>query len=180
MTLFSWRDEIVFKLFGFGRVLATINIIILSLGTFATNNSEMSKITPIEFKLKKPEEYDKIEVNKSFKKNIHSSEKYNILSVILFPGLTRRIDKAHKKWLNKNDNSDDWDKWANNNPQLARDICLEVEFFCGCKDTYKNCTLPKDWEEENIRLKNEQKEVLKIDDGSYDPKIFEKSNINLH
>merc|ERR1712050_294034 len=180
MTLFSWRDEIAPKLFGFGGVLAIINITLFGLGTLATNNLDNSKITPIEFKIEDPGEYDMMEIDERINKNKSKSEKCNILTTFLFPGLTKRIHKAHKNWLIKGDNSVDWYEWAYNNPQLARDICLEVEFFYGCKNTYKNCALPKDWEEENIRLRNEQKEVLKIDDGSYNPRIFEKSNPDLH
>merc|ERR1711976_982675 len=56
------------------------------------------------------------------------------------PDIVKRSNKAYEKWLNKNDNSLEWNDWARKNPNRARDICLEAEYFYR-----KGKKLPSDW-----------------------------------
>merc|ERR1712176_1532838 len=89
-----------------------------------------------------------------------------ILSDFVLPGLHKRINKARKEWLIKSDNSLNWNDWAKINPNTARDICLEAEYFYG-----DSKILPIDWKEV-INASNKSCEAV-IDDGSYKPKIFD-------
>merc|ERR1712093_20766 len=53
------------------------------------------------------------------------------LSELLIPGYSRRINKARERWQTINNNSLEWNEWAKLNPNAARNICLEAEYFYG-------------------------------------------------
>merc|ERR1711862_488357 len=104
------------------------------------------------------EELKRIDKIRSFKLTEH-----------IFSNFHDRLKKSRREWNYKNDNSRDWNEWANRNPGRARDICLENEYFYG-----ESKTLPKSWEVVIEKWDKMTRGDLVIDDCTYQPKIFDE------
>lgn len=62
----------------------------------------------------------------------------------------------------RNDNTIEWEEWARRNPDKARDICLEAEYFYGDSNV-----LPKDWAPILEKWDKATRGDAVVDDGTY-------------
>merc|ERR1712167_11556 len=83
---------------------------------------------------------------------------------IIMPGFSQRLERAKDEWLYKNDSSLAWKEWACRNPEKAREICLEAEYFYG-----NGNILPKDWAPLLAKWDTTTRGDTLIDNGTYNP-----------
>eukprot|EP00747_Dinoflagellata_sp_TGD_P150094 gnl/TRDRNA2_/TRDRNA2_177077_c1_seq1.p1 gnl/TRDRNA2_/TRDRNA2_177077_c1~~gnl/TRDRNA2_/TRDRNA2_177077_c1_seq1.p1 ORF type:complete len:191 (-),score=6.09 gnl/TRDRNA2_/TRDRNA2_177077_c1_seq1:258-830(-) len=173
MTSDTPEFETISQLTQSACLLAVVNITLTGVERLAASSSNTRNIqldydpAKIYNEIQKQKSIEEKEIKKENKGERESPSA--ILTKCLFPNFQNRLEEARQVWNYKNDNSKDWNEWANRNLEKARDICLEAEYFFG-----DGKILPKTWEKTLDGWNDHSKGDASIDSCTYQPKIFDE------
>jgi hypothetical protein len=171
MISLDWGDEPANGLLKLGGGIAIINAMMLGIDYCFKEQYNSLTVKPIKF------EKEKISSAIEHEKNIHyrefsnkkTEQSINAINDIVLFGFNKRVQKVYHDWMSKNNNSIDWNEWARRNPSIARDICLEAEYFYG-----EGLILPRSWDAIIAEWKKANSCRCENDDGKYRPKIIDE------
>merc|ERR1712224_250255 len=91
------------------------------------------------------------------------------ISGLFFANFCSKLEQTTNNWYVRNDTSLSWNDWVRLNPEKARDICIEADYFFGNSNV-----LPGDWSNIIEKWEDMSRGDARIDDGSYQPLICDE------